>query len=141
MTAKAQQFVLRADQTRPHVQTCLVAFLGRLPGDKAWEVSIGPHHDSRTKKQNRTLWRAYKVIGDTLGYDREDLEALHEDLLCQFFGYTERWIMQRMRTVPNQRSSKLKTAEFCQFYDFVVRKAAEFGVVVSDPDPLHGVEP
>lgn len=139
-TERSQRFTLWAepDSTRDSVLANVLDFLPRLPRDKSWQISVAQHHRKRTSKQNKALWGlAYKTIGETLGYDRADLEQLHEDLLCEFFGFDERGVLGHTRRIPKNRSSKLKTVDFAAFFDFVQRKAAEYGVFIPDPDPLR----
>jgi len=135
-----QQFYFHAepDQSRPTVEAYLIPFLQKLPAAKSWKITVEPYRKPRTDTQNATLWRAYGIIGETLGFDHEDLEALHEDMLCAHFGYAEKQVMGRLRRMPYRRSSQLTTVEFAEFYDHIVRKAAEFGVLVPDPDPMLG---
>lgn len=134
-----QTFIIRpeGDPSREPVLANVRRALELLPKNRAIAVTFVRHSERRSLDQNAALWAvAYATIGKTLGYDRDDLEKLHEQLLCEHFGEKESNLMGIMVKVPHQRSSKLSKIEFAGFYDYVQRRAAEFGVFVPDPDPL-----
>ena len=131
----SQTFIHWPKDTARSVLGNAIALLGRLPSDKKWKVEISEYRETRSDLQNKALWGcAYKAIGEALGYDREDLEQLHEEMLCRCFGSTEREVMGLVRKVPNRRSSKLDRGDFARFYEFIQREAAQYGVFVPDPD-------
>lgn len=133
----SQTFIHWPKDTARTVLANCAAFLERLPTGKKWKVEISEYRETRSDLQNKALWGcAYKAIGEVLGYDRDDLEALHHRMLCDHFGSTKREVMGEVREVPNRTSSKLTTVEFAEFYNFIQRKAAEYGVYVPDPDPF-----
>jgi hypothetical protein len=57
---------------------------------------------------------------------------LHEYFLGEHFGWETLEGFGRKRLRPLKRSSKLSTAEFAAFVDFIQRKAAELGIYIPD---------
>lgn len=113
-------------------------FIYRLSADKSWMISIKPWKVPRSINQNRALWGVcYATIlqdgGESMaGWDAEDL---HEYFLGEYFGWEVVELFGKKRQRPIRRSSKLTKSEFAGFFDFIQRKAAEFGVFIPDPDP------
>lgn len=122
-----------ADTRRARIAR-IAAFLGQLPIEKPWELTVQLFRRSRSSQQNRALWGlAYAMISEATGYE---LEELHEYYLGSHFGWTVRTIFGQKKRVPNKRSSKLSTVEFAAFFDFIQRHAAQnLGLFIPDPDP------
>lgn len=96
----------------------------------------------RSDPQNRALWGvAYPAIRQETGQD--DLEQMHRDFCGDYYGWVEFEFMGHVRKRPRRttttdeegRRSKVSTDEFSEFYAFVQRRAAEFGIYVPDPEP------
>lgn len=101
-----------------------------LPG-KQVRVEVSQHRKRRSDEQNRALWGvAYRTLSEETG---NDLNDLHEYFLGEYFGWELIDVLGQQRRRPMRRSSKLDTAEFSDFYAFIQRRAAEFGVYVPDP--------
>lgn len=141
---KPQIYVLNANHpSRAQVLANLHAFVDRLPQDKAWRVEISRAHDRRSAKQNRAMWGvAYDVIMEATGLQGEDeRKQLHRTFCGDFFGWTDGAMGMRKpvrTTTTNELGEKdpIDTATMAAFYDFIQRKAADFGIDVPDPDPL-----
>ena len=132
MTPQPNTFILRGS-TRDSVQANLVKFLGRLPPDKGWVVEIKPWAKRRTGPQNRYLWGVvYATLEAATGQDAADW---HEYLRGEFFGWAEIRTFDRTTQRPERGSSKLTTAEFAAYVEYVQRKCAENGIYIPDPDP------
>lgn len=89
----------------------------------------------RSNDQNALLWSVYQDIlrlgGEQLGgWTKEDL---HEFFLIEHFGANVHEAFGRKRLKPKRRSSRLSKTEFSDFLDFIVRKCAEFGIVLTLP--------
>lgn len=101
-----------------------------LPG-KQIRVEVGQYRKRRSDEQNRALWGvAYRTLSEETG---NDLNDLHEYFLGEYFGWELIDVLGQQRRRPMRRSSKLNTMEFSDFYAFIQRRAAEFGVYVPDP--------
>jgi hypothetical protein len=89
----------------------------------------------RTNDQNALLWALYsdalKLGGEALGGWTTD--DIHEYMLGEYHGWDRLEAFGRVRMKPKKRSSKLTKQEFSDFVEFVVRKFAEYGVVLELP--------
>lgn len=124
------EFVLPAGDRSAAIDR-LTRFLSEcLPG-KQVRVEVGQYRKRRSDEQNRALWGvAYRTLSEETG---NDLNDLHEYFLGEYFGWELIDVLGQQRRRPMRRSSKLSTAEFSDFYAFIQRRAAEFGVYVPDP--------
>lgn len=124
------------------------AFLDRLPVDKGFTVEVSPQKRTRTAKQRGSLFGvAYKAIMEAMGLQgAQDKDDLHEFFCGEYFGWTEPTPLMRSRpvrtTTKNERGEpdEITTREALDMYDFIQRRAAENGIDVPSPDPLHGNE-
>jgi len=112
----------------------VVSFLSSaLPG-KALRVEICQFRKRRSMDQNAALWGvAYKALSDATGNDADDL---HTFFLGEWAGWDTVDVLGQKRRVPKRRSSKLTTAEFSEYYDFIQRRAAECGYYVPSPNEV-----
>ena len=99
------------------------------------EVVVRKRKSQRSLDQNAWAWGvAYPIIAGELGYDQHEHEDLHYALVAKCFG--EHFDKRIGAMVPNKRSSKLTTAEFSSYMEWLVRFAAtELGGIVV---PLPG---
>ena len=90
---------------------------------KAVVVTVKAPQSQRSLDQNAWIWAvAYPVIADALGYDKHEIDDLHYALMEKCWGTK---LDARLRVmVPNKRSSKLTTAEFSEYMEWLVRFAA-----------------
>ena len=75
------------------------------------------------------------AIAEHSGYERDEYLKLHEFLKARYFG-CERDSWGIYRNVPSvfSNESVLSVPEKKKFVDHVVRKAAQFGVYIPDPN-------
>ena len=130
----SQEFRLRKDASRPVVLKALLGLLNALRGDREWLVTVSQYSPKRSDEQNKALWGlAYRIIAERTGQEAEDW---HTYFLGEHFGWEEVEMFGRKKIRPKRRSSKLTTAEFADYFDFIQRRAAENGIVIPDPDPF-----
>lgn len=137
------KFCLNTDGNRANITRNLLAFIDRLPADKAWQVIIEPLKKDRSARQNRALFGvAYAELEEQTGNEKNDLHWL----FCgEFFGWVDKDIIGKTMRVPARTTTTgydgkrdvIPTDVFAKFYDMVQRKAAEMGLYVSDPDPEY----
>jgi hypothetical protein len=118
-----------ADQVRGRILAHLRTYAG-----VGLDVVIRQHRDNRSLPQNAWIWGvAYPLIAETLGYDKHEHDDLHYALVAKCFGVHHDDKLGA--DVPNARSSKLTTAQFSEYMDWLVRFAAqEWGCVIPLPD-------
>lgn len=115
-------FVLDGDLQRTRFSQWLAA--QPLP----LQVDVGAVRRRRTNSQNARLWALHQMAARASGYTPEEL---HEECLCQHYGYSEQervnpitGVAERKR-VPLKRSRARDTVEFRAFLDFVENLYAE----------------
>lgn len=141
----AQTYALhKGDDRRFHVLANLHAFIDRLPLSKSWHIEIKELRKERTLNQNAAMFGvAYAAIMEATGLQGDaEQRQLHSDFCGEFFGWAEGPLGQRRpvrTTTSNERGERdvIDTATMADFYVFVQRRAAEYGIDVPDPDPLH----
>lgn len=114
-------FIVTDDMQRAR----LVQYISRhaLP----MQVETGPVREQRTLSQNARLWKLHGLAAAQVGCSAEDM---HEDRLCEYFGYTEKRMPSGdIKRIPLKRSSTREKGEFRLFMDFVENfYAANLGV-------------
>lgn len=135
------EFILRKGTSRLGVLANLTKFLSTLSMEQEWSVVIKRHTKSRSDLQNNALWGvAYETLKQETGNDPKDL---HEYFCGEYFGWTEYLVMGKRKLRPRRTTTRDETGKrdvlpwdkFCEFYEYVQRRAAEGGVYVPDPDP------
>lgn len=139
MSRRPQSFMLPASEARYDDICRVVDALQDLDAAQSYQVEIHTHASTRNARQNRTLWWIYEKILDiggntTAGYLKEEL---HEHFLGEYYGVSAKRIFGRVVEYPLRRSSKLSTAEFAKFVDFIYSYMASKGVVLPLPDRTH----
>jgi hypothetical protein len=144
----AQSYTLeKGSKHRAAIKANLHAFIDRLPETKSWRVEVKESHKERTLDQNAAVFGvAYKVIMDAVGL-RGDAERkeLHRDYCGDFFGWVDAGLGRRKprrTTTTNERGERdvIDTVTMAAMYAFIQQQAAEYGIDVPDPDPMHGME-
>lgn len=121
--------LLMSKQERRRHDAAIVALVG-----KNVVVTVEAQKETRSLRQNAWIWGvAYPLIAEAAGYDRHEHDELHYALVAKCFGVHED---ERLGVaVPNARSSKLTTADFSEYMEWLVRFAAQmWGCVVPLPD-------
>lgn len=128
-------------ESRTKAVESLVAFLGRLPMEKSWVVTVDRHVKARTDPQNRALFGvAYPPLVEATG---ATLKELHHEMCCRFFGATiidigGKSVTRPYRTTTTDENGKrdvLPWDRFSEFYSSVQQLGAEYGVYIPDPEP------
>lgn len=140
----SQKFTLNANgPERDQVRANAHAFIDRLPANKSWRIEVKEARADRTPPQNAALWGvAYAALTEATGYTAEEL---HHEFCGRFFGWNVVTIFGQQRrrprrtTTTNEQGERdlIGTRDFAEFYDLIQRVAAEAGIYVPDPDPLH----
>jgi hypothetical protein len=132
----ATTFRLSKGDFRATVLANAISFISGLPDSREWVIKVEQFRKKRSTRQNRSLWGvAYKALSEATGNDPEDL---HTYFLGEWSGWEVIDVMGQHKRVPMRRSSKLTTAEFSEFYEFIQRRAAEAGYNVPSPGEYDG---
>jgi len=139
-----QKYVLNANGSeRAQVLANAHAFIDRLPATKSWRIEIREARRERSLDQNAAMFGvAYAAIMDAVGLEgEEDRKQLHRDFCGDFFGWVDGPLDRprpRRTTTTNERGERdvIDTETMTRFYEFIQRRAAEYGIDVPDPDPF-----
>lgn len=115
-----------------------------LPG-RELKVTVEEHVPERSARQRASLFGvAYKALMAQMGLSGEREKAeLHAFLCGEFFGWRQKQVLGETRKLPvrttttneNGQRDVISVRQQMEFYEWIQRKAAEFGFDVPDPDP------
>lgn len=109
---EAQTLILDSEQKR----TRAVKVLSLIPLEKPLKVTIEPFIAKRTNAQNARLWLLHGKVADHIGCSAADL---HEDMLCEHYGYREvKMPSGAINRVPLERSSTKNMKKFAKYMEF-----------------------
>ena len=77
-------------------------------------------------------------IMQSAGYEKDEMLDLHKFLKIRYFNVEpDKWGIYRRRDIPSVfgNDSEITVPEKKQFVDYVIRKAAEMGIYIDDPQP------
>jgi len=104
-----------------------ISFLRQFEG-KVLFLTIQPEKRPRSLPQNRLYWEWLGIIGNTLGYTREEM---HDTFKAMF-------LTDHGARLPVVRSTTgLTTKEFSEYMGKVDRQAAELGISLPTPEEIE----
>ena len=94
-----------------------IKVIGLLNIEQPIDVLISRHVEKRSESQNARLWKLHTLAADHVGCSAADM---HEDMLCEHFGFTEvKMPSGSIHRIPLKRSSQRDKVEFGKFMEFV----------------------
>ena len=105
----------------------LIQKLKELDFTKMWKVEIKEGKHSRSADQNKYLWHLYRILGDYLGYEPEEI---HELLTYRYL--REEKEIKNETVIVITRTSTLNTEEFNEYIRQVKFFAYEYGCKLPD---------
>jgi hypothetical protein len=114
-------------------QEATINFIKSLNLDKKWRITIEPYKANRSTAQNSLYWMWVTIIGEDIGYSREELHVVMAD---KFLGYEEIKAMGKEYQVLKSTKT-LNAKEFTEYLNKIERQASELGVVLPHPDDLY----
>lgn len=110
-----------------HNLSSLISKLKQLDFNKMWKIEIKEGKHNRSVDQNKYLWHLYRILGDYLGYDPEEL---HELLTYRYL--REEKTVKNEKIIVIARTSTLNTQEFNDYVKQVKFFASEYGCKLPD---------
>lgn len=136
------------DPMRDRIQANAIRAIEQSPDNHPTLVELKRYRRPRSNPQNATLWGViYPPIMEHMGLRGEqDREDLHEFWCGEYFGWRQTAILGKTKQHPirttttdeNGKRDVLATVDFMDFCAFIQQRMAEHGVVIPDPDPMHG---
>jgi len=105
----------------------LIQKLKELDFTKMWKVEIKEGKHSRSVDQNKYLWHLYRILGDYLGYEPEEI---HELLTYRYL--REEKEIKNETVIVITRTYTLNTEEFNEYIRQVKFFAYEYGCKLPD---------
>lgn len=106
----------------------------RLNPEKVWEMSVKPYKPNRSKSQNKLYWSWLQIIGDDLGYPKEELHVI---LAAKFLGIVETRCLGEIITQPVSTST-LNVKGFAEYLNGIELFAgSELGIILPNQDDLY----
>jgi len=106
----------------------LNTYLSKLNNGK-YLLEVKKYFKKRSNSQNKYYWKCIQIIGDELGYERDEM---HETFKATFLSREE----NELKHVPS--SANITTKEFSGYMERIIRFAAKQGIVLPDPTDAHG---
>lgn len=101
-------------------------YLGTLES-KEITVLVEKKKKHRTIKQNAYYWTCLSIIGNELGYTKEEIHSTFKAM----------FLVDRTGKIPVVRSTtNLTTAEFTEYFDKIIYKVADLGITLPEPDQV-----
>lgn len=96
---------------------------------KKWDVTIEPHKAKRSLPQNSLLWDWYTIIGNELGYTKDEVHDLLREMFLPWEEIELKGVKQKRLTSTS--SDEFKTKHMSQYLDAIDRFAAsELGIIL-----------
>lgn len=128
---------------REQVRANLHTFIDALAPAKSWRIEIRENRKERSLDQNAAMFGvAYATIMEATGLEGDaERKQLHRDFCGDFFGWVNGPLGHRKpvrTTTTNEHGERdvIDTATMARFYDFIVRTASEYNIVIPDPNPF-----
>lgn len=121
------RIILREEKNRQHLINRLNEI--RLDPEQPLEVNIKPYKKNRSLEQNNLYWPWVTIIGNELGYTKEDM---HEVLMRKFL--TPHIVEIDGVQIETYSTKRLKVKEMSEYLQHIDVFAAELGVVLPHPD-------
>ena len=114
-----------------HNLNSLIQKLKQLDFTKMWKIEIKEGKHNRSVDQNKYLWHIYRILGDHLGYDPEEL---HELLTYRYL--REEKEIRSEKVIVIARTSTLNTKEFNEYVEQVKFFANQYGCKLPDYEEI-----
>lgn len=102
--------------------------IAKLQGD----IHLDFVKDKRSIQQNKYLWKCFQIIGDSLGYTKDEMKAL---LLIELKFYNEILNKKTGEIVKMIKPThSLSRKDFSELTESILRFANEYGIVILSPE-------
>lgn len=121
------------DKTRAYA----IQLLNQLAFDKhPWDIVIKRHQKQRTQKQNGLYWEWLTIIGNEIGYDKDDMHDLMREKFLPWHE-VDVWGIKR-KVLTSTSDPDFTTAMMTEYMNHIDRFAAtELGIRLPHPEDKH----
>lgn len=130
---KPQSYVIRTRELAERVGAMVA---GLAITDRPFEVIVRPFKKQRTPPQNNLYWKWLEIIGEEIGYEKDEL---HDVLREKFLPFEEYEVCGvRRKRLTSTSDPEFKTNDMSDYMDRIERFAAqELGILLPRPDDQH----
>lgn len=123
----------RLKPKRDILEDAIHAFFKDNPDADKVVIEIKPDKDSRSTKQNRLYWEWCGIIGEELGYNKDEVHVLLGDK------FLDKIIVQGKHKTIEQipSTTTLKVSEFKEYLEQIDMMMAEYGIMLPRPEDLY----
>ena len=111
-----------------------VATIENLNMEKPWDVEIKEYKKNRSKSQNALYWKWLTIIGNDLGYSKDELHIVFADKFLEPIEV----IALGVKAKGHPSTSSLNVDEFSEYLKTIERFAiSELGMRLPNRDDLY----
>lgn len=123
----------RSKPKREKIEAGIKLFLTNNPDVERFVIEIKEDKDSRSTKQNRLYWEWCGLIGESLGYNKDEVHVLLGDK------FLDKIIVQGKHKTIEQipSTTTLKVSEFKEYLEQIDMMMAEYGIMLPRPEDLY----
>ena len=123
----------RSKPKREKIEAGIKLFLTTNPDVERFVIEIKEDKDSRSTKQNRLYWEWCGLIGESLGYNKDEVHVLLGDK------FLDKIIVQGKHKTIEQipSTTTLKVSEFKEYLEQIDMMMAEYGIMLPRPEDLY----
>jgi len=107
----------------------VASLVSSLNLEKKWDVTIEPHVKRRTLAQNATMWKWYTILGNHLGYTKDEMHDIFREMFLPW-SETEFYGVKKKKLTSTSDPSFTTTME-SEYLSHIDRFAAqELGILL-----------
>ena len=110
-----------------------ISFLKSLSLAKVWTLEIKLYRKDRSAAQNKLLWMWLTIIGNELGYTKDEI---YEEMVDLYLPMIEMRRFNGEKREVRLTTSKLNTKEFTEFLSNIDLFASGMGIILPHPEDL-----
>jgi len=129
-----KRIIERKKEKRHIIETMIVSHFSQFPDSDKAIIEIKDDKDSRSVKQNRLYWEWINVIGNELGYTKDETHILFRD---KFLGYNELTTKKGATIKELKSTTKLKVGEMKDYLEQIDIFVSEYGIMLPRPEDLY----
>ncbi len=129
-----KRIIERSKEKRNIIESMVVLHFNEHPDSDKAIIEIKEDKDSRSVKQNRLYWEWISVIGNELGYTKDETHMILRD---KFLGYNEVTTALGETIRELKSTTKLKVGEFKEYLEQIDMFVAEWGIILPRPEDLY----
>ena len=113
----------------------IIETIRALNSEFKWQVEVKRYRKNRSDCQNRLLWLWLGVIGDELGYHKDEMYDVVVDQ-CWPCGMEEVLFCEK-KIVRQRKTSQLNSKEFTVFLNNIDSLSLGLGIILPKPEDVY----